>query len=88
MIWYERALLYCFAAESDLRANELRSLQVSSFDFKNCIVSVKSGCTKNKKEVSLPLRPDTAVGLKDFFKGKMPNVKVFGGACKQLTKRT
>ena len=35
-----------------------------------------------------PLRPDTAALLKDFFKGKMPNVKAFGGTCKRLTKRT
>ena len=85
---YERALLYRLAAESGLRADELRSLKVSSFDFKNRIVSIKSGCTKNKKEVVMPLRPDTAVELKDFFKGKIPNVKAFGGTRKQLTKRT
>ena len=85
---YERALLYRLAAESGLRADELRSLKVSSFDFKNRIVSVKSGCTKNKKEVIMPLRPNTAAELKDFFKGKMPNIKAFGGTRKQLTKRT
>lgn len=88
MIGYERALLYRLAAESGLRANELRSLDVSSFDFKNCIVRVKSGCTKNNKEVMIPLRPDTALELKDFFKGKMPNMKALGGTRKQLTKRT
>ena len=35
-----------------------------------------------------PLRPDMAVELKHLFKGKIPNVKAFGGTRKQLTKRT
>ncbi len=88
MTGYERALLYRLAAESGLRADELRSLKVSSFDFNNSIVRVKSGSTKNKKEAIMPLRPDTAMELSDFFKGKMPSVKAFGGTRKQLTKKT
>ena len=83
-----RALLYRLAAESGLRANELRSLKVSSFDFKNRIVSVKSRRTKNKKEAILPLRRDTISELKDFFKDKLPGTKAFGGTYIRLTDKT
>ena len=85
---YERALLYRLAAESGLRANEIRSLKISSFDFENHIVNVKSGCTKNKKEAILPLKPDTATELEEFFRGKLYNAKAFGGTYKRLTLKT
>ena len=57
---YERAMLYRLAIETGLRANELRSLKKSSFDFDNLIVAVETGCTKNRKVAALPLRKDTA----------------------------
>jgi len=73
----ERAMLYRIAVESGLRANELRSLTVSSFDLANRIVSVKSTSTKNKNEAILPLRASTALELKAFFANKMPHAKAF-----------
>jgi len=88
MTGYERALLYRLAAESGLRANELRSLTVSSFNFEDCTVAVKIGYAKNRKPTLLPLKQDTAVELKRFFGGKMAKAKAFGGTYRQLTKRT
>jgi len=86
MSGFERYLLYKLAVETGLRRNELRSLKVSSFDFK--ALTVTAVYTKNKKEAVQSLRPDTAAELKEFFKGKLPNVKAFGGSYKQLTDKT
>jgi hypothetical protein len=36
----------------------------------------------------LPLRKDTAVELQQFFMGKLPHVKAFGGRYKRLTDKT
>ena len=88
MSGYERALLYRLAIETGLRANELRSLTVASFDFRRDTVRVESQHTKNHKEAVLPLRPDTAAELKQFLAGKLPNVKAFGGTYKRLADKT
>ena len=88
MTGYERALLYRLAVETGLRANELRSLVVASFDFERCTVTVESQDTKNRKEAVLPLRTDTAAELKQFLAGKLPNVKAFGGTYKRLADKT
>ena len=50
MTGYERYLLYRLAAETGLRANELRSLKVCSFDFDKLTVSAAGAYTKNKRE--------------------------------------
>ena len=70
-------MLYRLAIETGLRASELRSLTVSSFDFNNCTVTIEAENAKNKKTQSLPLRTETASELKDFTAGKLPNVTVF-----------
>lgn len=57
----ERAMLYRLAVESGLRANELRSLTVSSFDLKRCTVTVEAAYSKHRRQDILPLRPDTTV---------------------------
>jgi len=88
MTGYERALLYRLATESGLRANELRSLTVASFDFDRHTVTVESQHTKNHKEAVLSLRADTAAELKQFLPGKLPNVKAFGGTYKRLADKT
>lgn len=79
MSGYERSLLYRFAAESGLRANEIRSLTIGSFDFSKTTVSVKAGYSKRRRQDTTPLRPDTAAEFKSYFKNKHPNTKVFGG---------
>ncbi len=84
----ERALLYRLAIETGLRANELRSLRVESFDFEQLTVKVESQDTKNRQEALLPLRADTAADLKQFFAGRLPGVKAFGGRYKQLCDKT
>ncbi len=88
MSGYERHLLYRFAAETGLRANEIRSLTVRGFDFDQLRVTVKAGHSKHRREDSLPLRADTAQFLKEFFAAKLPTAKAFGGTYKRLTKRT
>ena len=84
----ERALLYRVAAETGLRRKELRSLKVSSFDFKTNTVRVTSAYAKNRRTAILPLRPGTAAELRTFFAGKLPGVKAFGGTYKRLTDKT
>jgi len=84
----ERALLYRVAAETGLRANELRSLNVSSFDFEACTVRVTCSYTKNRNKAEISLRPDTTAEVKSFFAGRLPDVKAFGGTHKRLTKTT
>ena len=77
MSGYERALLYRLAIESGLRANELRSLKVASFDLDRLTVTLGGQHTKNRKEAVLPLRTDTAAELRQFLAGKLPSVKAF-----------
>ena len=73
----ERALLYRLAVETGLRAFELRSLRVSSFDLGRQIVTVKGKDTKNSKNAILPLREDTTKLFKDFLSCKLPQTPVF-----------
>ena len=71
------ALLYRFAAQSGLRANEIRFLIVASFDFNNKLVILAEKYTKNRKEATLPLRSDTATMLKELFANKLPQTPAF-----------
>ena len=73
----ERALLYRLAIETGLRANELRSLKVASFDLDGCTVTVRAAYSKRRREDSLPLRPDTAAELREAFASKTPEAKAF-----------
>ena len=73
---------------SGLRANEIRTLRIGAFDFDNLTVSVEAGYSKHRQKDTLPLKSDLAAELKEFFKGKMPSVKAFGGTYKRLTKKT
>ena len=77
MTGYERALLYRLAVESGLRANELRTLKVSSFDFENGTVTVAAAYSKHRREDTLPLRKDTANEIWAFIGCKLPTVSVF-----------
>jgi len=73
----ERALLYRLAIESGLRASELRSLTKSSFDFKNCTVTLQAAYSKRKRQDVLPLRPDTAKEIEKMLAQKLPAAKAF-----------
>ena len=46
------------------------------------------GYAKNRKPTLLPLKQDTAIELKSFFRSKMAKTKAFGGTYKQLTRQT
>lgn len=77
MTGLERSLVYTLALQTGLRANELRSLTVGSFDFKENIVTLQAAYTKNKKTAIIDLKPETAGELKSLFTGKTPNVRAF-----------
>lgn len=77
MTGQQRAMLYRLAVETGLRALELRSLTVSSFDFVGNVVSVESDDTKNRKGAVLPLKTDTAELLKRSMTGKLPQTPAF-----------
>ena len=88
MTGFERYLLYKLAIEIGLRRNELRSLTVSSFDFRKRKVTLEAAASKNKKKAVLPLNKDTAAELQNFLRNKTPYTKAFGGTYKQLTDHT
>jgi len=73
----DRAVLYRVAVETGMRAGELRSLKVSSFDLKNRIVTILAAYSKHRREDIIPLRPDTAAMLKTYFEGKLPTAQAF-----------
>jgi integrase len=75
----ERAMLYRLAAETGLRAKELRSLKRFSFDLAGSppTVTIEGAYSKNRRTDEIPLRPDTAEALKAFIAGKMPATAVF-----------
>jgi len=73
----QRAMLYRLAIETGLRASELRSLTVSSFNLDNSEVNIEARNSKNRKACTLPLKPETAAILKDFFRGKTPGAEAF-----------
>ena len=72
-----RALLYRFAIETGLRANEIRSLTRTSFDFDGLTVKVEARHTKNRKTAALPLKTTTAKAIKEASKLKAPTATIF-----------
>jgi len=88
MTGFERYLLYRFAAETGLRANEVRSLTVTDYDFENMTVTLKAGSSKHKRQDVQFLRSNTAALLREFFQNKTPKAKAFGGTYSKLTDRT
>jgi len=77
MTGHERAVLYLLAAETGLRRGELQSLTVASFDFDDHAIVVEKINTKNRKGARQYLRQERIEPLKEFFKGKLPQVKAF-----------
>jgi len=70
---YKRAMIYRLAIESGLRANEIRQLKRVDFDFNNCTVTVRDNTAKNRREKTLPLRPDTANKIEAMLSMKLPD---------------
>jgi integrase len=75
-----RALLYRLATETGLRAREIASLRVGSFDLKADppTVRVAAAYSKRRREDTLPLRPSTAAELSVFLRERLPSASAFG----------
>ena len=75
----ERILIYLLGSEDGLRANEIRTLTVSDFDFKNKVktVTVRAENAKNRKKRVKPLKPKTAELIKSFLSLKLPHTRAF-----------
>jgi len=73
----ERSLIYLLCNESGIRANEVRQLQVSDFDFDRATVTIRSAVAKNRKEAVLPIKQATAELIRQHVKDKLPNTTVF-----------
>jgi len=73
----ERALIYRLAVEDGLRYNEIKTLKVSDFDFKNNSVTVRDENEKARRGAVLPLRQSTSAMLKDFLRNKTPQSMAF-----------
>ena len=84
----ERYLLYWFATETGLRANEIRNLKINSFDFDDLTVVVEAAYSKHRRRDIVPLRPKFAAALREFLADKPPVAKAFGGTYVQLTDHT
>lgn len=72
-----RALLYRFAAETGLRASEIRALRVSDFDLAQKTVSLDGRYAKNRKCALVHLRSDTVTILENVFQSKAPQDQAF-----------
>jgi len=73
----QRAMLYRLAIETGLRASELRSLTVASFDLNKCTVTIQAAYSKHRRQDELPLHPGTAKELQSFIAVKIPTGQVF-----------
>jgi integrase/recombinase XerD len=77
MAGIDRYWLYLLALSTGLRADELRSLTVSSFDLEARTVTVKAGYSKRRRQDVLPLGAGLCDDLRVYLAGKMPSVEVF-----------
>ncbi len=75
----ERAMLYRLAAETGLRAGELRSLTRASFALESDppTVRVEAGYSKHRRADTLPLRHGTAAELRGFLASKFSAAPAF-----------
>jgi hypothetical protein len=75
----DRALLYRLAVETGLRASELRSLTDSTFNIGGTAptVTIAAAYAKNRRQDTLPLKPETAALLREGLKNKAPSAQAF-----------
>lgn len=73
----ERSLVYKLAIQTGMRANEIRHLSKSSFNFAEATVTVQAGYTKNKETAVIDLKRRTAAELEIFLANKLPQMKAF-----------
>jgi integrase len=74
---YQRKLVYALALQTGLRAGEIKSLTVGSFNLDEGRVIVLATNTKNKKEADMKLTAAMTAELKQHFAGKLPTVQAF-----------
>ena len=73
-----RAMFYRLAVETGLRSGELRSLTRASLHLGDApTVTVKAAYAKNRREDTLPLRPETAAVLNTFLGTLAPAAPLF-----------
>ena len=73
------------AVEAGLRAGELRSLirSILHLEGDEPSVTIAAGYAKNRREDTLPLKPETAVALAKHLAGKMPRTQAFAVPARQ-----
>ncbi len=74
MAGIDRYWLYLLALSTGLRADELRSLTVSSFDLEARTVTVTAGYSKRRRQDVLPLGVGLCDDLRSYLAGKLPSV--------------
>jgi len=74
---HERYLVYILALQTGLRAGEIASLTVSSFDFTDNTITLQGACAKNKQTAVICLKRETAALLQSYLAGKLPQAKAF-----------
>ncbi len=72
-----RALIYRTALATGLRAGELRSLTVGSFDFGKRVINLPAGDNKNRKAATLNLPQGLAADLWRHFGRRLPHLQAF-----------
>jgi len=85
----ERALMYRLAAETGLRAAEIRSLKPSSFklDSNPPVVVVDAAYSKRRRQDELPLRSGLVPAIRAHLSLKTPDARVFGFKSSDKTAR-
>ena len=66
----DRSMLYLIAGYTGLRASELASLNVSSFDLEEQTITVEAGYSKHRREDVLPLHPELVLRLREWLPGR------------------
>ncbi len=74
-----RAVLYRLAAESGLRAGELRALSRANLNLDGAkpTATVPAASAKNRRERTVPLKADMAADLRALVGSKLPTARVF-----------
>ncbi|MBA2117327.1 tyrosine-type recombinase/integrase [Bremerella alba] len=70
LIAKDRAMLYTLATYTGLRASELASLKVTSFDIENGTVTVEAGYSKRRRKDVLPLHASLIERLRPWLESK------------------
>lgn len=82
----DRAVLYLAAANTGLRAAELKSLTVGSFDLDHDppTVTVQAGYSKRRRKDVLPLHPELVAALRPWLSEKLQSASKGAGAASVL----